>query len=333
MKRVLVAVGLLAVSALVIARVEAQQAMVRGTIVDPEGQPVAGANVEIECMQDNRPKKFKLTTDKKGGYIRVGLPGGKCTVNVSKEGYAGGGVDIHISLGGLSEIPPIVMKPRPAGAAAPAAASAPATAPPPATAAPAAPPDIQSKLLETFGKAVEAAKADRLEEAEGLYKEILVTAPNTPEVHHNLGTIYRRRKDWAAAEASFRKAIELQPDRSDGYTALAAMLEASGAPEKGLAVLTEAAPKFEQDGRFHFQLAIAYTNAGRAQEATAAFRKAASLDPANAEILFYLGTAAVGRNDVAEAIANLEKYVAATGQNPQNLATAQQLLKALRARK
>lgn len=325
MNRVLL-VGLLAVSGALTARLEAQQAMVRGTIVDPEGQPVVGANVEIECMQDNRPKKFKLTTDKKGGYIRVGLPGGKCTVNVSKEGYAGGGVDLHISLGGLSEIPPIVMKPRPAGA--PPPATVPAAAP--TAEAPPTAPDIQSKLLETFGKAVEAAKAGRLEEAEGLYREILVTAPNTPEVHHNLGTIYRRRKDWPAAEASFRKVIELQPDRPDGYTALAAMLEASGAPEKGLAVLTEAAPKFEQDGRFQFQLAIAYTNAGRAQDATAAFRKAAALDPSNLEILFYLGTAAVGRNDIAEAVANLEKYVAATGQNPENLATAQQLLKALK---
>lgn len=336
MKRVRV-VAALVLASLGGVRLEAQQAMVRGTIVDPGGQPVAGAKVEIRCMQDNRPKKFNLVTDKKGGYIRVGLPGGKCTVSGSKEGYVAGGVDIHISLGGLSEIPPIVIKPRPA-ASAPVGATA--EAPPSnatlasgAGAGQAPAPDVAGVVLETFGKAVEAGKAGRLEEAEALYKKMLATAPNVPEVHHNLGTIYRSRKDWTAAEAAFRKVIELQPDRSDGYMALAALFEASGQIAKALEVLTQAAPQFEQHGRFQFQLAIAYTNAGRAEDAVAAFKKAAALDLSNPEVFFYLGTSAVGRNQLSEAIASLEKYVSLTGQNPQNLATARELLKALKSAK
>ena len=68
-------------------------------------------------------------------------------------------------------------------------------------------------------------------------------------------------------------------------------------------------------------------------EASAAFRKVVKLDPANVEAHFYLGSVAVGENKVGEAIAELEKYVSMSGQDPQNLATAKALLAALRPKK
>jgi len=41
----------------------------------------------------------------------------------------------------------------------------------------------------------------------------------------------------------------------------------------------------------------------------------------------------VGENKVAEAIAELEKYLSMSGQDPQNVATAKALLAALKAKK
>jgi Flp pilus assembly protein TadD len=342
MKRLVIVGGVAVAASLLCARPSAaQQAMLRGIVVDEAGQPLPGVKVELECMEDKRPKKYTLTTDKKGGYVRVGLPGGACKITYSKEGYAPAGVEVTITLGGLSEVPTVTLKPRPAAAVstgAPGAAPAPAKA----DAGPgaggaggqaAAPPDVTAKLKETFAKAVEAGKAGQLDQAEALYKDVLAAAPNAPEVHFNLGVIYRRRKDWPSAEAEFKKAVELQPDHSGNYAALAAMYEASGQMDKAMDVLTQASPRFEQDGRFQFQLGVACMNAGRQEEAAAAFRKAVELDPSNPEGYFYLGTLAVSRNQIAEAISSLEKYVALTGQNPQNLATAQGLLKALKAAK
>jgi hypothetical protein len=40
----------------------------------------------------------------------------------------------------------------------------------------------------------------------------------------------------------------------------------------------------------------------------------------------------VGENKVADAIAELDKFVAGTGQNPQDLATAKKLLEVLKKR-
>jgi len=60
--------------------------------------------------------------------------------------------------------------------------------------------------------------------------------------------------------------------------------------------------------------------------------KAEALDPSNAEVQYHLGTIFIGANEVAKAIEKLEKYLSMNPQNPQNVATAQALLQALKKR-
>ena len=72
---------------------------------------------------------------------------------------------------------------------------------------------------------------------------------------------------------------------------------------------------------------------GKNKEAGAALRKVLTLDPTNATVHFHLGTIAVGENKVPEAVSELEKFVAGTGQSPQDLATAKKLIAALKPKK
>ena len=58
-----------------------------------------------------------------------------------------------------------------------------------------------------------------------------------------------------------------------------------------------------------FDLGATYLNAGKYDEALAAFQKAAAADPSNPESYYHLGTIYVGMNKIAEARTNLEKYV------------------------
>ena len=69
------------------------------------------------------------------------------------------------------------------------------------------------------------------------------------------------------------------------------------------------------------------------RSAHAAFSKAAEADPANPEVYYYLGTLDVGQNKIPEAIAHLEKYLSMNPTSPQNVATAQGLLQALKPKK
>lgn len=304
----------------------ADTTMVRGKVVDEQGQPLADVKVEFD-FQGDRPQKFARTTDKKGFYLRAGLRVGDYGLTFTKEGYQPRGIRIHISPGGLTEIPDLELKVvRVAVAPPPAAPSAPS-----APAAPTPPPLEEMKAA--FAKAAEATRSGRLDEAEAVYKDVLLKVPTLPAPHYFLGHVYRQKKDWAAAEAAFRKVIELEPANVDNHRSLAAVYEESGRLDKALEVLTAAAPSFESDASFQFSLGIANINAGKPAEAAAALDKAQALEPANPEPHFYLGTLAVGRNEVPAAIAHLETYVSLSGQKPQNLATAQSLLKALKARK
>ncbi len=153
------------------------------------------------------------------------------------------------------------------------------------------------------------------------------------EIHYNLGHIYVRKNDLASAEASFRTAVALQPQKPEAYIALQAIYASGGKTHEAADLMIQAAPSFEQDAKFQFVVGTACVNAGKSQEAAAAFRKVADLDPSNREAHFHLATLAVGENKVNDALAELQQYIAGTGQDPQNLATAKRLLDALKPRK
>jgi tetratricopeptide (TPR) repeat protein len=74
-------------------------------------------------------------------------------------------------------------------------------------------------------------------------------------------------------------------------------------------------------------------NAGKSDEAIAAFQKALAADPAMVDAYYHLGTLYVGQNKITEAVQSLEKYLASNPTNPQNVATAQGLLAALKPKK
>jgi tetratricopeptide (TPR) repeat protein len=296
---------------------------VRGRVIDEQGAGLPDVTVDMEFLGESRQKITKTqTTDKKGGFIRMGVPDGKWKFTFKKEGFQTYVMEMPLSLGGFSEAGDITLKA--AVAAAPAAASA----APVAAVLPAAP--EVAKVSDAYAKGVEAAQAGRYDEAEAAMKEVLAQYPDLGPAHYNLAFVYQKKKDWKAAEAAYQRVTELEPTKSDSFIALAAVRELDGRLAEAADGLLAAAPAFEQDARFQYALGVTASNAGKNAEAEAAFRKAVALDAANPEPVYYLATIAVGQNKVPEAVGLLEKYVAMTGQNPANLETAKGLLGVLK---
>jgi Flp pilus assembly protein TadD len=303
----------------------AQVATARGKVVDEAGKPVADVKIEMEFKGESRVKVVKSTvTDKKGGYVRAGLPGGNFRMTFTKDGYKTYGMDIYISLGGFSEVPDVVLHPGAAAAATPGK-----PAPQIEAVLPADDPE-SSKISKAYGPGVEALKAGRLDEAETLFKEVIAKSPDLAGAHYNLAYIYQQRKDWKSAEAEYLKVAELQPTKSDAVIALSACRELDGRGPEAVEGLLKAAPAFEQDARFLYALGLTASNTGRTKESGDAFRKLQALDPANPESYFHLGTMLVGENKVPDALVQLEKYVSMTGQDAHNLEIAKGLLLALK---
>jgi Flp pilus assembly protein TadD len=328
------------------AHAHAQMSQVRGVVVDEQGQPLPDVNVEIRYEGEGPKKVYNQKTNRKGGFVRVGLPPGPYKIYFTKEGYQKYGIDTYLSLGGLSEMcsntpvpgepcKDLVLKkqtvtttiqgaPGAEGGAAGGAADA---------AAAKAASEEAAKLGATYQQAVEAIKLQQWDAAETALKEVLTKVPDQPIVLFNLGHVYRQKKDLASAEAQFKRVTELEPTKPDAYIALASLYEEQGREPEAVDLLVKASPGFEQDAKFQTALGATAMNSGREKDAEAAFTKAEALDPSNVEIEYYLASLALNRNETADAIAHLQKYIAEAPAASPNVETAKALLIALQAKK
>jgi tetratricopeptide (TPR) repeat protein len=297
-----------------------------GFVVDGDGNPIPDVQVLID-YRGHIPQKYRTKTDKKGRFIHLNVYEGPTKVTFKKEGYGEATVDFGFRDLGSTEKPPQFK-----------------------LAKRAAPVDVPTGSgLGASGGAVDAAaltatvdrinaagalvKEGKLDEAQAAYEAMAVEMPAVPLIPYNLGFIYKKKGDAAKAEASFRKAAELDSKFPEAYNALAVALLEGGRKDEALAVLEKGVVAVPQDARLQYSLGAFYLNAGKVPEAKEAFTRAEGLEPANPEVQFQLATIALNQNDTAGALARLEKYVATASADAQNVATAKSLITALSAQK
>ena len=84
--------------------------------------------------------------------------------------------------------------------------------------------------------ATEARDAGRLQEAEALFRQASIYAPQDPELHHHLGGIYARLGRLEDAERSYRRTVALAPGAMGSWRLLATLLLSQGKYEEGFAL-------------------------------------------------------------------------------------------------
>jgi tetratricopeptide (TPR) repeat protein len=303
MKHVITVVGLLAGLVLWAPPAEAQAGGARGTVVDDEGKPIAGATVRIEYLR--KPNKYEVQTNDKGEYLQIGMEPGPYRITAAKEGYLPGAFEARIGVE-VTDVARLGLAP----------------APPPEP--------TQAELGEMFTEAANLAQTGRLDEAEAAFKEILELEPGLAEVHGNLGYVYAQREDWARAETSYLAALELRPEEPSFMYALTEVYQDSGQDEKAQELVEQVVTQSPEDATAQLNRGVFLLNAGRNQEAQEAFEAALVTDPSLAKAHYHLGTLLVGQGKVPEAIEHLEAYLATSPDNAQAVATAQGLLEALK---
>lgn len=313
MKRFLTALGLLLALALAGTEARAQTGTARGKVVDEKSQAVADARVEVEFL-GGVTRKLEAKTNKKGEFTQVGMQPGVYRFTVSKDGYQAAFLEARVNLGDPTYLPDVKITTK-------------------GTAAASAGDKSLQEIQGSMTKALELAKAGKLDEAEAVYKDAIAKSPSIPELHHNLAVVYLTKKDYAAAEASYQKALEVKPDYSAGYAGLANLYMASNQSAKAEEFVRKAAVDHPDDAKVQFHLGWVLFNVSKQEEAAPALRKALALDATLAEAHYYLGSIAVSQGKTEECIAELEKYLSMSPSNTQNVATAQGLIAALKPKK
>ena len=122
-------------------------------------------------------------------------------------------------------------------------------------------------------------KEGKLEEAESLYREILVIEPNHPDANHNLGVIMYVFGKLNKAEANFKKTIEFKSDYALAHYNL-------GLVQQLLKKMDEAEVSFRKTIKLKPDFVEAYNTLGivlknidKVDEAEECFKKAIQLKP------------------------------------------------------
>jgi Tfp pilus assembly protein PilF len=285
----------------------AQQPVFRGKVVDESGKPVPDAAMVFAAQFQTLTRTAK--TDSKGEFLMVGLPSGEFLITTKKEGVGEDLTKTRITQG---QNAPVTLTLRPAAPAG-ALAAAVATANPGGAAAKA---NAELQALAKTGAA--HLSAGRNDEAIAAYSEVVSKAPTCADCYLSLGVGYANKKQWAEAEAAFKKVVELKPDNVNAHTQLAGIYNVQkkydlAAEESALAAKYSAGPDGAAGGgnaEALYNQGVSLFNGSKFAEAKAAFEGATKADPKMALAHYQLGMTALNLGDIALAVSSLEQYLA-----------------------
>lgn len=293
----------------------AQTGQLKGKVVDAQNSPVRDAKVTMLAVDTNR--KYETKTDGQGDWRQIGLPPGMYSVTATKDKLT---QTFDVKLG--IETKEVNFTLQPGGGKMDAEAAKKEA-------------ERVAAIQAKFSEGVALTNAGKHDEAIAKFNEVIVDVPKCPECYANLGSIYSRQQNWAKAEESFKKSIELKPDSADAYHGLANVYNAQKKFNEAQAMTAEAAKYAAAGGAagggaeaLYNQGVIAW-NANDYPKAQELFAQAVKADDKHAEAHFMLGQAYLNTGKLPEAAKEFETYVkiAPSGPNAAKAKSNYEMLK------
>jgi tetratricopeptide (TPR) repeat protein len=299
------------------ATASAQTGQIKGKVVDAQNKPVEGATVSLAQADNNT--KFSLKTKKNGEYMQIGLPPGNYIVTVEKDGLKQVR-NIRISLD-MAEAN-FELKPG-SGDGAPRSKEEAAK-------------DAArlAAVKAAFAEGATLSNAGKFDEAIAKFNEVLKDVPKCTECYVNIGQVNSQKKDYAASEAAYKKALELDPNSADAFNGLATIYNDQKRFPEAQAMSAEAAKRATAGGgtgsaETRYNQGVIAWNANDFPKAAEHFAAAVAANPNHAESHFMLGRVDLNLGKLPEAAKEFETYVklAPTGPNAKEAQTNFDMLK------
>jgi tetratricopeptide (TPR) repeat protein len=296
-RRLAAVLAVLAAVALSVPASAQSTGMVKGRVLDAQGQPVEGARVSIEFMS-GMTRKFEVKTNKKGEYIQIGLSPGQYKLTAEKDKLGSQSFDVRVGLGATLETN-FTLNP---------------------SAVPSMTKEEATKLdafKKVFDAGVAASQANNHDEAIARFTEAAGMRADCYACYYNMGSSQLQKQDYAAAEVSYKKAMEIKPDNPEPYNALGTIYNAQKKFAEA-AQMTEEATKRQGtlgsslggNADALFNQGVIFWNAGKMPEAKKQFEEAIRINPDHAEAQYWTGMAHLNEGAMKESVEHFEKYLA-----------------------
>ena len=279
----------------------AQFGQMTGNVKGEDGKPLAGAVIGID--REDIKGHYEVKTDKNGKFFHAGLPLGKFSVSVMRDGkkfYSIGGIQTRLSEPATVEID-LQQERMKTEAQASGIQIA---------------PQQGNKLSAEQMAAIEKVAKDR-EEAQKKSQALRGKFDSAMEAMKN--------KNWDAAIPEFQAAADVDPTQhvifaqlGEAYAGKAGMAKSAAEKkenyDKSVVAYQKALNLKPDDPSYHNNYALALANEGKVDEAQAELVKAADLDKPNAgRYYFNLGAVLVNTNHMKEAADAFKKATEADG--------------------
>ena len=147
-----------------------------------------------------------------------------------------------------------------------------------------------------------AVQTQKLDEAEGDYKQAVDLAPNDPGGHAALANLYLLEHKDSAAQAEYMRVLEIDPKDAAAHMAVGNLYNEQGQYPMAEAQYRAAIAIDPSKSNYHTALATALAKEGRAAEAQTELRTAIGFDPKDAQAHYQLaGLLAAAPGHEAEA--------------------------------
>ncbi len=141
--------------------------------------------------------------------------------------------------------------------------------------------EIPERARHEFDEAQKSLRKQDMDGAARHLKVSLELAPQYTMAWNALGSMQSRQGDWAAAEASFRKALTLRPGAMMTALNLGAVLLYQGRPKEAIEYNRSAVERAPASALANFQLGMAYFMLEQDENALKFLIAAKNLDPAH----------------------------------------------------
>ncbi len=210
------------------ARAAGPGATVHGTVVDEQGQPLAGVQVVVTAAEATH--RLEATTKKKGVFVvRVPDRAAVWEIHCSLEGYADAVEQVQPGTRDMSFVAITMASLSRPSQAAPSVAPAERSRPEP-------PPDdgdsARAKAIPVFNQGAAALEEGDLATAEAAFRQAAVIDPSFPDAHRALAAVAMEHEDYAAAAASAERVLDLQSDNVEAARTVYYATMMLGDPER-----------------------------------------------------------------------------------------------------
>jgi len=142
----------------------------------------------------------------------------------------------------------------------------------------------QLQLQALRAQAKQLADSGKYAEAEKQYGAALFLAPKVPELNWAMGGVQAKQKKWKLAVASYRQALEREPNNSEWRCDLGRALHNTGDLKGAIAAFRQAIRLAPDDPVFHNNLGYALEESGDFKGAMEEYKTASGLAPGDAAI-------------------------------------------------